>query len=452
MSNEIETLLKGGLSLEIIDDIGVYILDGSAITLAVNRAYEDLTGLEKNDLVGLHAKMVEEKGFIDRSVSLIVKKRKSPICIAQKILKSRKCIFSTGNPIFDNKGNIVLIVISALPFDSTRELCLDLPEKYPLLLSETEGVVFKSAAMQQVLERAIRAAAMKSTILISGESGVGKDVLARIIHQFSPRRNKPFIKVNVTAIPEELFESELFGYIGGAFTGALKNGKIGFVQAASGGTLFLDEISELPLKVQVKLLRLLQNSEVTRLGSTDVRKVDVRFIAATNRDLFSMTKTGQFREDLFYRLNVVPIYIPPLRERQEDIYFLAVQILAEICKEYKIEKQFETAVFQLFGDYSWPGNVRELYNLIERLVVLYPKKQITKEHVLSELALSNQNSFGESFSPSGTALQNAKDDVEKKILLNTYRENGCDLNKTSKVLGVHRTTVMRKLRKFGAYP
>ena len=435
-------------SLKISGEVGVYLTDGSAYTLGVNRAYETLTEVGEKEVLGRHMKTLEEEGFFDRSVTLLVLKHKTPVTIEQRILRTGKKVIVTGNPIFDKEGDVILVATTVYPCGYPRNKSTELPESSLSPLSAIDGVVVTSKSMQQVLLRAVRAAIMESTVLLIGESGVGKEVLAQVIHQLSPRKNKPFVKVNVSAIPEELFESELFGYRGGAFTGALKTGKPGLVQAASGGTLFLDEISEVPLKSQVKLLRLLQNREAMPVGSLRAEQVDVRFLAATNRDLPTLIKLGQFREDLFYRLNVVPIYIPPLRERVEDIYALAVHFLADICSRYKIEKQFTPPVFQVLTDYSWPGNIRELQNLIERLVALYPQNKITKEQVLDELMLKTPPIPEPSNPALYVSLQNAVEKFEMTLIEQVYKQNSFNIEQTAKALGTHRTTMMRKLRKY----
>lgn len=449
--NYLTRVLKERDCLKSSQDIGVYLTDGSAFTLGVNRAYERLTELEEKEVFGRNMKALEDEGFFDRSVTLLVLKHRTPVSIEQKILRTGKKVIVTGNPIFDKEGKVVLVVTTVDSNGASVNQTREPSENTISQLSGIDGVVATSKVMKQVLMRAVKAAATDSTVLIIGESGVGKEVVARVIHQASPRKSKPFIKVNVSAIPEELFESELFGYHGGAFTGALKSGKKGLVQAAAGGTLFLDEISEVPVKTQVKLLRLLQNKEVIPVGSVNTEQIDVRFLAATNRDLAALVKLGQFREDLFYRINVVPICIPPLRERVEDIYALATYFLTEICRRYKIpDKQFTTSALQALTDYSWPGNIRELQNLIERLVVLYSQPKITGEQILEEL-FENTLDYSKpipSIKCASFDLQKAVDEFEKSLIERVFKQNNGNMERTAKALGQHRTTIMRKIRKY----
>ena len=236
--------------------------------------------------------------------------------------------------------------------------------------NSVDDVSSKNDKMRQVYTFARKVARTDGTVLILGESGVGKEVLARYIHRHSLRADKVFIPVNCAAIPENLIESELFGYAKGAFTGALKEGKAGLFEMANGGTLFLDEIGELPLEVQSKLLRVLENGEVRRVGSDTLFYTNARIVAATNRDLKEMVREGTFRKDLFYRLNIVPLYIPPLRERREDIRDLAELFLKEFNNKYHSAKCFSDAAKKALVSYSWPGNIRELKNVIERTVII----------------------------------------------------------------------------------
>jgi transcriptional regulator with PAS, ATPase and Fis domain len=308
-------------------------------------------------------------------------------------------------------------------------------------------MVAASKIMQKVFLRAVQVAAMDATVLILGESGVGKGVLSTVIHQFSPRRSKPFVKVNMTAIPEDLFESELFGYRGGSFTGALKAGKPGFLQAAAGGTLFLDEISEVSPRGQAKLLKVIEEKEIYRVGSTIPEQVDVRFVAASNRSLKDLVAEGKFREDLYYRLNVVPIHIPPLRERPEDIFALANHALKNLSNRYNIHKILTPSAVLALTDYDWPGNVRELHNVMERLVILCGDTRITSEHVLDELGMALPSDEKVPFVLQGD-YKCAVDCFEKKILAQVMEQYNGNLYQASAALGMHRTTLLRKLRKY----
>lgn len=242
-------------------------------------------------------------------------------------------------------------------------------------------LIYKSKIMHQVFELAIKVAKVNSNVLITGESGVGKEVIAKIINQAGPRAQKPFLQINCGAIPENLLESELFGYEGGAFTGAKKTGKMGYFELSHEGTLLLDEIGELPLNLQVKLLRAIQDREIFRIGGTKPYKFDVRIIFATNRNLEKMVQNGLFRADLYYRLNVVPINIPPLRKRTDDIIPLAIHFLEIFNSKHKTNKRFEPEVLLAFERYNWPGNVRELENVIERLVIISDEEIIGLQYL-----------------------------------------------------------------------
>ena len=424
----------------------IYLTDGSGLTLGVNQAYEKLTEIPEGEVIGRRMQALEEDHFFDRSVSLLVLKNKAPMTIPQRILRTSKKVFVTGNPIFNQAGDIIYVVTSVYPSEFCNEPH-QLGERPSFPFTAMDNMVAVSKIMQKVFLRAVQVAAMDATVLILGETGVGKGVLSTVIHQFSSRRSKPFIKVNMTAIPDNLFESELFGYRGGSFTGALKTGKPGFLQAAAGGTLFLDEISEVSLSGQAKLLKVLEEKEIYRVGSNISEKVDVRFVAASNRSLKDLVADGRFREDLFYRLNVVPIHIPPLRERPEDIYALANHFLQDLSTRYNVHKMLTPSAVQALTDYHWPGNVRELHNIMERLVMLGDDARITNEHVLDELEMVSPV-------PDKTPLvwdgdyRCAVDCYEKKILSQVMEQYNGNVYLASAALGIHRTTLLRKLRKY----
>ncbi len=424
----------------------IYLTDGSGLTLGVNQAYEKLTEIPEGEVIGRRMQALEEDHFFDRSVSLLVLKNKAPMTIPQRILRTSKKVFVTGNPIFNHAGDVIYVVTSVYP----SELCNEphqLGENPAFPFTAMDNMVAVSKVMQKVFLRAVQVAAMDATVLILGETGVGKGVLSTVIHQFSPRRSKPLVKVNMTAIPDELFESELFGYRGGSFTGALKTGKPGFLQAAAGGTLFLDEISELSPRSQAKLLKVIEEKEIYRVGSIIPEQVDVRFVAASNRSLKDMVAEGRFREDLFYRLSVVPIHIPPLRERPEDIYALASHSLKNLSTRYNVHKILTPSAVEALTDYHWPGNVRELHNVMERLVMLGDDARITKEHVRDELEMALPSQENTPLILDGD-YRFAVDCYEKKILSQVMELHHGNLYLASAALGMHRTTLLRKLRKY----
>ncbi len=309
-----------------------------------------------------------------------------------------------------------------------------------------QSIIARSPKMQEVLALVQRVAPTNSTVLIGGESGVGKDLIARAIHQNSRRAAGPFIKVNSTAIPDTLFESELFGFEKGAFTGALAS-KPGKFELADKGTLFLDEIGDVPASIQVKLLRVLQEKEFERLGGTKTLKVDVRLLAATNRDLRAALEEGTFREDLYYRLNVVPIDVPPLREHKEDIPDLVNHFLSRFSNDHGREVTGITpSALKLLMDYHWPGNVRQLENTIERAVALSsgPTIDVDGLHMDSAPAKTNSSS-GIPFLPEGMTLEQWEDEMVREAL---RRANG-NKSQAARLLGLSRNALRYRLGKLG---
>ena len=319
---------------------------------------------------------------------------------------------------------------------------------------EFSNIVARSAGMQEVLATVERVAATNSTVLLGGESGVGKDMVARAIHEHSQRRSGPFIKINCTAIPENLLESELFGYEKGAFTGAV-NSKPGKFELADKGTIFLDEIGDVPGSTQVKLLRVLQDREFERLGGTKTIKVDVRVVAATNQDLRAALEEGTFREDLYYRLNVVPISIPPLRDRREDVPYLVDHFVARFGRESgKPLKGITPGAQKKLMDFHWPGNVRELENIIERAVALSPGETIDVDDIRLDLspakpaygaAAATRGEETGPFPPDGTTLEQFEDEIIKESL---RRTNG-NKSQAARLLGISRNALRYRLSKMG---
>ena len=431
-----------------LGEVGLYVTDGRANTIGVNKIYEDLTGIEVEKVLGRNMREIEDSGLIDRSVTLLSLKHNASVTIDQTTVFGKRTII-TSTPVFNQAGKIILVTSLLYPWGYKEFSSATIGEPpNPTSYTQLNDFVFVSQKMHEITERAMRSANSDYTVLVTGESGVGKEVIARLVHQLSSRKDKPFIKVNVPSIPKELFESELFGYREGAFTGALKSGKTGLVQIAAGGTLFLDEIGEIPPSAQVKLLRLIQEKEVLPVGSVEARQIDVRFIAATNRDLMSMVQSGDFREDLFYRLSVIPIHIPPLRERQEDIQALLDYFIQEQCSYFKTRKFVTPAAFQTLLDYSWPGNVREMQNLMTRLFVIHTQPEITESMVYDELFSDNYHS-GSQLQPLLTSgLQETMENYERRLIEGALHRCNGNVEKTARILGIHRTTLLRKLQKY----
>ncbi|MFW5856215.1 MAG: sigma 54-interacting transcriptional regulator, partial [Bacillota bacterium] len=397
VSKELETTKKLNKELNAIIESsydGIYVTDGKANTLRVNEAYERISGLDRDDLIGRNMESLEDKGYFSQSVSLLVKRKKEPVTILQNIHNGNeeKIVLVTGNPVFDQDGNMFRILTNVRDLTELNKLKEKLQETQKLnkkyyeeltslrfKLKKNRKIVAKSEAMKKLLDSARRVSKFDSTILITGESGTGKELISRYIHDNSLRKENSFIEVNCGAIPVELLESEMFGYKQGAFTGANKQGKEGLFKLADGGTLFLDEIGELPLNLQVKLLRAIQEQSILPVGAEEREPVDVRIIAATNCDLEEMVIEGEFREDLYYRLNVVPLYVPALRDRKADIPPLIKLFLQNLNQEYEQEKKISECAFNKLIEYDWYGNVRELKNIIERMFIMSPRDIISDQ-------------------------------------------------------------------------
>ncbi len=308
------------------------------------------------------------------------------------------------------------------------------------------NIIGKNSQMLELFDLIKDIAKTNSTVLITGESGTGKELIANAIHFNSDRIKKPFVKVNCGVLAENLLESELFGHVKGSFTGAIRD-KLGRFELANGGTIFLDEIGDVTPNMQLKLLRVLQEGEFERVGGTETIKVDVRIIAATNRNLNEMMMKGQFRQDLYYRLNVIPLEVPPLQERKDDIPLLISHFLEKFNKQFNKKIDFiEDEVMKYLQNYSWPGNIRELENLLERAVVLNKTGKLTLKDF--PLILSAQESNFEVELTTEGALTEIVDNYEKQIILKALRENNFNKLRTAEKLGIHRSTFMSKLKKY----
>jgi two-component system nitrogen regulation response regulator NtrX len=319
-------------------------------------------------------------------------------------------------------------------------------------MDRTQTMIGESYAMRQLREQVAMAAPTNGRVLIYGENGTGKELVARTIHALSRRRSAAFVEVNCAAIPEELIESELFGHVRGAFTGAVADRR-GRFEMADGGTLFLDEIGDMSLKTQAKVLRVLQEQTLEAVGGTTRITVDVRVVVATNKDLQAEIRAGNFREDLYFRLNVIPIFVPALRERSEDIPLLAEHFMAELAREYgKRLKAFDPGAMGIIQHYGWPGNVRELRNVIERLMIMAPGDAISSadlgfldHHPL--VSVHVREALAEHLS-----LHDARDRFERDLILRTLAEQQGNMSRTAEVLGVERSNLYRKVRAFGIAP
>ena len=440
----------------IIDSVyeGLYITDGQANTLKINKAYTRLTGIKGDEVLGKNMKELVDSGYYSQSVTLLVLEKKKPVTIMH-VIKGKKKYLITGNPVYNENNEIFRVVTTVRDVTELNRLkqkletAEKLSAKYHLEIQHLRSQQMKqtefierSEKMKDVLNLAFQAAKGSATVLILGETGVGKELVARYIHKNSPRSQAPFINVNCAAIPENLLESELFGYEKGAFTDATTF-KPGMFELADTGTIFLDEIGDLAFSLQAKLLRVLQEKEVTRIGGTKHRKLNIRIIAATNRDLGRLVKEGSFREDLYYRLNVIPILIPPLRMRMEEIPYLARHFLAVLNKQYGRSKAMDDRDIETLMQYTWPGNIRELRNIIERWVV------VENEDLISLVRLEDEG-LPAPFQQSDKAvlLKEAVSELEKRLLSEALTSGG-STRKAARQLGISQPSFLRRARKYG---
>jgi PAS domain S-box-containing protein len=455
LSHELEGIIESSYD-------GIVVTDNEGKLLRISRSYSRIAGIPWEDLIryiGCNMRDIESGGKVSNSVSLLVLDQKKTVTINQRILNGKE-LMVTGNPIFDEEGKIVRVVCNIRDISMLNKLKREIEEnkeaaaRYCGELEELrarnlqlDGIVAQSPEMKRAVDLAVRVASVNSTVLITGETGTGKEVIAKIIHKAGRRNDQPFITVNCGAIPETLLESELFGYDKGAFTGANREGKLGLLEVANNGTVFLDEIGDLPLLLQVKLLRVLQEQEISRVGGTKTIKLNLRILAATNKDLSQMVKEKTFREDFFYRLNVIPIHMPPLRERREDILPLVLYFLDKYSEKYNMKKRFSAEVLDTFEQYMWPGNVRELENLIERVLVISDGETIKARHLpgymtgrgeLRSIPITVHNIM---------PLKEAGEIVEKE-LLSKVLSTGRSTRKAASILGVDHSTIVRKINKY----
>ncbi|RID84008.1 PAS domain S-box protein [Peribacillus asahii] len=429
---------------------GIYVVNKEGITLTVNSTYEEMSGFKREELIGHHMSDLMKKGYFDQSVSLLVLQEKKRISILQRI-GQQKDVIVTGNPVFDEVGDIQMVVTSVRDITQLNDLTNELKKaksfsemsqnRYTFSTDGTdEKVIFQSTQMKEIIEKVKQIASFPTSVLLSGPSGSGKEVIANLVHQLSDRKDMPFIKVNCGAIPEQLLESELFGYEKGAFTGARQEGKVGLLELADKGTVLLDEVGELPLSLQVKLLRVLQEKQIQRLGGTKTKQLDIRIISATNKNLKELIEKGEFREDLYYRLKVIELSIPPLSQRPEDIESLLDHFFAYFCKLFNVEKHISPETKHILQSYHWPGNVRELRNLIESMIVSVPS--LTIEPVDLPLHFSIH-----SYIESAHTLKQRMEQFEKRIIIDALQKKP-SIRKAAEYLGVDHSTLVKKIKRW----
>jgi PAS domain S-box-containing protein len=446
-------MIKEDFIINIFDSLydGIFVTDNKGMCIYVNKAYERISGLRSTNLIGKHVGDLVKEGIVSHAVSLDVLKDQKRKSINQK-LSTGKDLLITGNPVFDNNGEIYIVVTNVRDITDLYKLeqqinqYKKMEERYSLemkvnLLEKSKDHIYsKSKEMRNIYELIYRISNVDSNVLITGETGVGKEFIANMIHQTSRRKNQPFIKINCGAIPKDLLESELFGYEQGSFTGARKSGKLGLFEMADKGTILLDEVGELAVELQVKLLRAVQQQEFIPIGGTKAKKIDTRIITATNQNLSRKIKEGSFRQDFYYRLNVVSIDVPPLRERSEDIFPISQFFLNKMNKKYGLNKRMTSSLIRILERYSWPGNIRELENVIERLMVTTSDDTLNPDHIKDILLLSNEEDI---FIPIKLAVEKLERNIIKKAMekyKNTYR--------AAEVLGINQSTLVRKKQKY----
>jgi len=416
---------------------GIYVVDGKGVTIGVNKTFEEMSGFTNAELVGRSLyDLVGKDNYFSGSASLLVLERKCPVTATYSTSTNRKLLVK-GRPIFNLTGEIDYVINTIWDLTVVQySHRIDADTARSKLLSE-DDIVTCSDKMMEIIDLALRVAATDSTILLNGESGVGKSLLARTIHRSSERKGKALMQINCAAIPENLIESELFGYEGGAFTGADHKGKAGLLEMAEGGTVFLDEISELPIHLQSKLLNVIQEKSFLRVGGRVVQHADFRLIAATNKDLAELVSHGLFREDLYYRLHVVPITIPPLRERREDIPTLIQHFVEKYNRKYNSYKKFSESLINQFVTMTWKGNIRELENLVERCIVTTVGDFITPDKVRIP-------GLQTTITP-GVGLKEMLAEREREILLQIQEQYGTS-RRVAAVLGISQASAARKLK------
>jgi PAS domain S-box-containing protein len=462
---EIKELNEGGYK-QVCDELydGIYISDGEGKTLYVNKAYSRITGLAPDLVLNKYVGDLMKEGLYKNAITPEIIRTKKPINAVAEIRTGVK-VLTSGNPIFDQKGNIKKVVVINRDMSDLLEMQEKLAaserrmqevEKDKLKnqyeiehlrkLQTSKSLIGESQEMKPVIQMIHQVADLDVTVLITGETGVGKEVVANAIYMNSERQGKPFIKINCAAIPASLLESELFGYESGSFTGASSKGKIGMFELADKGTLLLDEIGEMPIELQSKLLRIIQEKEVTRIGGTKPIKFNVRILASTNCDLYELVKEGKFREDLYFRLNVFPIHIPPLRIRAEDIGILVRHYLNNYNAKYSKEVQLEKEAFEVFKGYRWPGNIRELQNAVERMVIVSDKfKRFSADDAkrLLNIELDSAKTLNE-----GLNLKKIVESVEKETIEKAIKRYG-STRKAAAILGIDQSTVVKKAKRLG---
>ena len=452
LTRELDTIINSSSD-------GLWICDADANVIRINPASERINKIQSKDVIGSNMRDLVNRSMFDKSATLEVLRTASTVNMLQN--RDGRKLITTGTPVFDSSGKVIRVVVSERDITEIDTLQRALEEqevikdqfRSQILEMQRQQlkhhkIIAHSPNMVKALSQAIKVSSVESTVLILGESGVGKGLFADLIHKISARSGRPLIKINCGAIPDSLIESELFGYEKGAFTGAQSAGKPGYFELADGGILFLDEIAELPLSSQVKLLRFLEDGRIIRLGSTKERKVNVRILAATHRNLEKMVDEGKFRLDLYYRLKVIPIYVPSLQERKDCILPLLLHYIDFFGNKHNTAKRLSRAATDTILSYSFPGNVRELINLCERLVVMSETELIDLRDLPIDIAKTDQgiSTTMPTWLPN-TTMHMAIENTEKTLLVQALKEHGNQID-IAAALGISQPTVARKLKKY----
>jgi PAS domain S-box-containing protein len=435
---------------------GIYVTDGDGVVLEVNTRFCQLIAMEAGDLIGLNIQTLVDKGVLSNPVVLEVLKRKTKVSDMSTISKTSKKVLSTGNPFYNDRGKLVQVLVVMRDITELIKLKEELEaaemaknrylrelELFRLESQQSDRIIGQSDSLLKIKELISQISQVDSTVLITGDTGVGKEVIAYRIYEKSNRKEAPYIRINCAAMPESLMESELFGYDKGAFTGARSQGKPGVFEMADKGTILLDEIGDMPINLQPKLLRVLQEREVTRIGDTKSIRLDVRVLATTNQNLVELVKAGRFRKDLFYRINVIPIHVPPLCDRKEDIPFLVEHFLNQFKTKYNHQATFSPPAIESLKNYNFPGNVRELKNIVERLVVTDKTGLVTSDDFFR--IVENQLPETLEYNPDKMSLKEAVSQFERRIVVKTVKQHGSTY-KAAKILGISQPSVVRKTK------
>lgn len=436
----------------------IFITDGEGKVIFVNELGAERMGTERDKLMNRNVKDLVSEGMYERSTTLTAIETKRD-AVGTLNPDDEKSSVSHSVPVLDEKGNVIMVVTNNMNKEHSREWEEILKKERQvserlrreldnLRDQEEEPVIAGSPEMQKIYSMISVIAPTDSNVVILGESGTGKDVMARYIHDHSGRSDKAFISINCAALPEQLLESELFGYEAGAFTGALSKGKIGLFEAASGGTIFLDEIGEMPITLQSKLLRTLENHEIRRVGGVKNIPIDTRVICATNANLEEMIAEKTFRGDLYYRLSVFTLHLPPLRERVEDIVPLAEVFLKKLNQKYGTDKVLADVSIDTMKRHNWPGNIRELRNVVERIFVVSKGREL----IFTPTPTADiEDNPGESMPYLNTceygSLKEYMDEMERLYIAKVMEECNGSVNETAKRLGIHRSVLYRKTHK-----